>query len=132
MAAALELAADDIGASVRSLQILDDILDRIPLPMTVGNNDGWVACSKAFSDLLGWSRAQLEVTPWKQIIHEGDHDSTWAECLRVVNENVIGVTENRYLSTDGNYHRLRWRWGPPGKSGYTVAVAEDLGVADDA
>ena len=127
---ALDSSVKGLHAAADALDIVGEILEQMPVMVIVGNGTHWRYVSRPFSDLLGYDREALGKIPFIEIIHPADLAATVQATLDVVRTGEPGSITNRYLvlGTD-NYRRLSWTWNAPATSGYTVAVATDLGPA---
>lgn len=117
-------AMADIAA--KDTEVLETVLDAIPIVMTVGDSDGWVLVSRKFSDLLGYTRADLISTPLEAIIHPDDLKETVKAVDDVEAGRVpIGHIQNRYrVKGTDRYIPLRWTWGrSSGPQRLSVAIA---------
>lgn len=123
----LEAALAELGNEVD----LVERLGRFPLPFIVGNGEQWRFASTAFSDLLGWSREDLEAMRWEDLVHPDDIESTGAEVQRVLEQGGLGEAVNRYRHKLGGYVECRWKWKRPDETGMTWAVVIDWGQRHD-
>lgn len=101
------------------------------MPSILGDGTHWVFVNDAFSELLGYSRAELEAETWEKLVHPDDVESTRAATQEVLAEKRLGECVNRYRAKDGHYVECRWKWGPPNDTGYTWAVIVDYTELDD-
>ncbi len=62
----------------------------------------------AFTSLLGYSEAELLARPFTEFVHSDDVEPTIAVIRRMGEDGSIDDFENRYLDTEGNYHRIYW------------------------
>lgn len=114
-----------------SSEYLDLIQDRIPALLAIGDATGWAWVSARLARCLGWSPEELSRQRYEELIHPEDLKPTAEIAARVIAAGKPGRMENRYriFGTD-RWRLLRWSWDPPGSTGLTLAVAEDLGEAE--
>ncbi|MGB0560554.1 MAG: adenylate/guanylate cyclase domain-containing protein [Spirulinaceae cyanobacterium] len=91
------------------------------------NRDGYFAwVSDRWSQVLGWSPAELTACPWIEFIHPDDVVDTDAyeqETQDPAQQTPI-TYKNRFRHQDGNYRWLTWRVEPY-HEGMSVAIAQD-------
>ena len=80
----------------------------------------------AWSNLLGYSRAQLMAKPFLELLHPEDEAITLAKLEELKNGNPVINLENRYLCRDGTYKWLSWTASPFAEEGLIYAVARDI------
>ena len=128
-------ALGDLDDSLEGLNVqlwlLDELAEQSPVPMVVGDAKEWIIISQAFATLLGYTRKELERQSFTAVIHPDDIPSTDdATDVAVENPQQTMRIRNRYRMRDGRYRHIEWSWRAPGKSGYSLAFATDLGVID--
>ncbi len=104
------------------------LLESLPVMLVVDKGD-WVAVSRSFSDLLGWSSDDVQKNGRNWYVHPEDRGVTDAEVERALRDGDVGTIVNRYRKKIGGYQKLKWEWGPPWGTGLLWAVAHDLGAA---
>lgn len=122
----LRRIAEMADVAAEDAEVLETVLEAIPIVMTVGDADGWLLVSRRFSNLLGYTREDLNSIPFTSIIHPDDLEETTRAMAAVESRRVaIGHVRNRYRVKGGDrYVSLSWTWGPPtGPQRLSVAVA---------
>lgn len=76
-------------------------------------NDAWEA-------QLGWSRAELEVTPYMDIVHPDDRSETLNQITRLSQGETIAEYVCRMLCKDGSLRWVAWSGGPGDEAFYIV------------
>jgi len=110
------------------LRYLDLVESQMPVLFAIGGATGWVRVSSRLAHTLGWDRDAMSQQPYEELIHPEDLAHTADVVSRAMEEGRPGQVENRYRVFGTNrWRKLRWAWGPPGPTGLTLAVAEDLG-----
>lgn len=114
-----------------SSEYLDLVQDKIPALLAIGDATGWAWVSRRLARCLGWDAEELSQQRYEDLIHPGDLAETADVVTRAAAAGKPGRVENRYrVSGTDRWRRLRWSWDPPGPTGLTLAVAEDLGEAE--
>ncbi len=95
--------------------------------LCIANSDGYFKrLSPSFTEILGWSVAELTSRPFVEFVHPDDREKTLKEVERQVKrrEKVLQF-ENRYQHKDGSWRVLSWR-SVPGEDGFMYATARDV------
>jgi len=100
----------------------------VPLDMLcVIKTDGYLrSVNPAFTQILGWSAAELTTRPYLEFVHPDDRAATQAEIERqlAVGEGVLQF-ENRCLHIDGS-SRVFWWKSVPHPDGLIFATGRDV------
>lgn len=115
----------------QAMEIFELMVERIPVAMAVGDAHGWICVSHRLASCLGWDRHAMSKQRYEDLIHPADLGATAEIAARVIAAGEPGRITNRYRvhGTD-RWRRIAWHWDPPGASGLTLAIAEDLGEAE--
>jgi PAS domain S-box-containing protein len=82
-------------------------------------NPGW-------TEILGWSSAELLSAPYIEFVHPDDREVTIGAANRLkTGEPVIGFT-NRYRQKDGKYRWLEWQSGSVVERGLVYSAVRDI------
>jgi PAS domain S-box-containing protein len=76
-------------------------------------NDAWEA-------QLGWSRAELEATPYMELVHPDDRTDTENQIGRLAQGETIAEHVCRMLCKDGSIRWVAWSGGPGDEAFYIV------------
>lgn len=82
-------------------------------------NPAWMTC-------LGWTREELQSSPFLDFVHPDDCKLTLAEVDRLGEDGVTVLFENRYRHRDGSYRWLQWNARSAGGNHYISAIARDI------
>lgn len=96
--------------------------------LCVANLDGYfISYNQAFRDTLGYDDAFLLRTPFIELVHPEDRESTIREYERLVKEE-LDTTKflNRYQVMGGGYRFFEWHTVPQVENGYLVCVVIDV------
>ncbi|MBE9161019.1 PAS domain S-box protein [Tychonema sp. LEGE 06208] len=88
--------------------------------------------NSAWSNLLGYSIAQLIAKPFLEFLHPEDLAITTAAVETLKNGNPVINLENRYICRDGSYKWLSWTASPFAEEGLIYAVARDVTLSKQA
>nr|WP_246513134.1 response regulator [Azospirillum picis] len=94
-------------------------------PFVVADADGrWVSASPAWTDILGWTDAELlgRTSEWME--HPDDREKTRAEVRKLAGGGNTLRFENRFRSRDGQYRSFAWTATPA--DGLMFCVARDV------
>jgi len=80
----------------------------------------------AWSNLLGYSRAELLAKPFLEFLHPEDRAITIAAVETLKNGNPVINLENRYICRDGSYKWLSWTASPFAEEGLIYAGGRDV------
>ena len=85
---------------------------------------GFDGLLKRFNDAwetqLGWSRADLETTPYMEIVHPDDRSETLNQITRLSQGETIAEYVCRMLCKDGSVRWMAWSGGPGDEAFYIV------------
>lgn len=90
-----------------------DFLDRffhrsLELLATADMNGFFRYLNPSWTDVLGYSLAELKARPFLDFVHPDDIDSTNREVAKVFGGSVVFHFENRYRRKDGSYCWMAW------------------------
>ena len=91
-------------------------------PFLVADRDGtWLAASPAWTDILGWSEAELigRTSEWME--HPDDLAKTRGELAALAQGMPTARFENRFRAKDGSYRNFSWTAVPENNLVYCVA-----------
>ena len=91
-------------------------------PFLVADRDGtWLAASPAWTDILGWSEAELigRTSEWME--HPDDLAKTRGEIAALAQGMSTARFENRFRAKDGSYRNFSWTAVPENNLVYCVA-----------
>lgn len=91
-------------------------------PFLVADRDGtWLAASPAWTDILGWSEAELigRTSEWME--HPDDLAKTRGELAALAQGMPTARFENRFRAKDGSYRNFSWTAVPENNLIYCVA-----------
>ncbi|MEG3858267.1 PAS domain S-box protein [Microcoleus sp. herbarium12] len=80
----------------------------------------------AWSNVLGYSRAELIAEPFLKLLHPEDREITLGKLEKLKKGYPVINLENRYLCQDGTYKWLSWTASPFAEEGLIYAVARDI------
>ncbi|MEG4998284.1 PAS domain S-box protein [Microcoleus sp. B4-D4] len=86
----------------------------------------------AWSNVLGYSRAELLAKPLLEFLHPEDRAITRAAVETLKNGNPVINLENRYICRDGSYKWLSWTASPFAEEGLIYAVGRDVTLSKQA
>jgi PAS domain S-box-containing protein len=85
---------------------------------------GFDGLLKLFNDAwehqLGWSREELEVRPYLEIVHPDDRAATEAQIARLARGETVAEYVCRILCKDGSLRWMAWSGGPGDEAFYIV------------
>ena len=91
-------------------------------PFLVADRDGtWLAASPAWTDILGWSEAELigRTSEWME--HPDDLAKTRGEIAALAQGMSTARFENRFRAKDGSYRNFSWTAVPENNLVYCIA-----------
>jgi PAS domain S-box-containing protein len=95
---------------------------------------GFDGLLKLFNDAwetqLGWTREELAVKPYLEIVHPDDREETRAQIARLAQGETIAEYVCRLLCKDGSIRHMAWSGGPGDEAFYIVGrdVSERLAM----
>jgi PAS domain S-box-containing protein len=95
---------------------------------------GFDGLLKLFNDAwehqLGWTREELQVKPYLEIVHPDDREATRAQIARLADGETIAEYVCRLLCKDGTIRHMAWSGGPGDEAFYIVGrdVSERLAM----
>lgn len=93
----------------------------------IANVDGFFyKVNPAFTDVLGYSKEELEGKPFIDFIHPDDLEKTFKEVEKLSNGHKTISFENRYRCKNGNYILLSWNTSPDPVTDYLYCIARDI------
>jgi PAS domain S-box-containing protein len=93
----------------------------------IANVDGFFyKVNPAFTDVLGYSKEELEGKPFIDFIHPDDLEKTFKEVEKLSNGHKTISFENRYRCKNGDYILLSWNTSPDPVTGYLYCIARDI------
>ncbi|MET0248233.1 MAG: ATP-binding protein [Sphingobium sp.] len=91
-------------------------------PFLIADKTGlWLEASPAWSDILGWSQAELVGRTSEWMTHPDDLAATSHEIGRLDGGETTTRFENRFRMRNGEYRRFSWTAVPEGELLYCVA-----------
>jgi PAS domain S-box-containing protein len=85
---------------------------------------GFDGLLKLFNDAwehqLGWTRAELEVRPYLEIVHPDDRAATEAEIAKLAAGQTVAEYVCRIICKDGSLRWMAWSGGPGDEAFYIV------------
>ncbi|MDY6782951.1 MAG: adenylate/guanylate cyclase domain-containing protein [Cyanobacteriota bacterium] len=91
-------------------------------------NGYFQALNQAWTEILGWSEAELQSRPWFEFVHPSDRaftDEMEFLCRSTSTDAPPVEYKNRFRSRDGNYRWLAWRVSPY-ENGASYGTAKDV------
>ncbi|WP_204493243.1 hybrid sensor histidine kinase/response regulator [Archangium primigenium] len=93
--------------------------------MLVARFDGAItAVNPAWTEMLGWSEAELVGRSLFELVHPDDQTRTAGGANDISEGRALWRFENRYRHKDGSYRWISWTAGPG--DGFMVAVGRDI------
>jgi PAS domain S-box-containing protein len=80
----------------------------------------------AFSNVLGYSKEELEGTPFVNFVHPDDLNKTYKEVAKLAEGHKTISFENRYRCKNGEYIVLSWNTSPDPVTGNLYCIARDM------
>lgn len=98
-----------------------------PELLCIATSDGrFLRVSPAWTQILGWTEAELLARPFLDFVHKEDLEATLTEARRLGTGGVTVGFENRFACADGTYRTLAWVSVGVPEQGIIVAVAHDI------
>lgn len=93
----------------------------------IANVDGlFYKVNPAFTSVLGYSKEELEGSPFVNFVHPDDLASTSREVEKLSNGELTISFENRYLCKNGKYVILSWNTSPDPVTGNLYCIARNV------
>ncbi|MFV7234338.1 PAS domain S-box protein [Flavobacterium sp. ZB4R12] len=93
----------------------------------IANIDGFFyKVNPAFTDVLGYSKEELEGKPFIDFIHPDDLEKTFKEVEKLSNGHKTISFENRYRCKNGEYILLSWNASPDPDTGNLYCIGRDI------
>ena len=80
----------------------------------------------AFTKVLGYSKEELEGTPFVDFVHPDDLEKTFKEVSKLETGHKTISFENRYKCKNGEYIVLSWNTAPDPVTGNLYCIARDM------
>ncbi|QGU00829.1 hypothetical protein SYNTR_2235 [Candidatus Syntrophocurvum alkaliphilum] len=94
--------------------------------LCIADTDGnFIKVNKAWEDILGYTKSELEKRTFLEFVHPEDIDATINAISRLADNQTITNFVNRYISKDGSYRYIEWK-SQPYKNHYIYAAARDI------
>jgi len=101
--------------------------------LCVAGYDGYFKrLNPAWTNTLGFTRAELMARPYMDFIHPDDRAATVAEAEKLTQGARVVHFRNRYECRDGTYRWLAWAAMPTGSEELIHAIARDVTQEVDA
>lgn len=105
----------------------EEIVNLSPNLICLANVEGYFThVNPAWENLLGWSCAELQSTPFMEFVHPDDVERTLALVQSIQTGKPCISFENRYRCKDGSYVWLAWTAAMIKSQGYIYALARDI------
>jgi PAS domain S-box-containing protein len=115
------------------LQRSDRIVQFATDLLCIAGFDGYLkVVNPAWTEVLGWSEAELLSQPWSVLLHPDDLANTLEKKDLNKQEATVATYENRFRCKDGSYKWLSWNSHPFVEEGIMYSVARDITAAKEA
>ncbi len=107
---------------------LQAFFELCPDLLCIRDRDGYFQdLNGIWTQILGWSLAELRSRPWLDFVHPDDVEVTWElEQQDAENPNNVPLQyKHRFRCQNGGYRWLAWRWSPP-RNGARCGIARDV------
>ncbi|QIR36460.1 PAS domain S-box protein [Tolypothrix sp. PCC 7910] len=98
----------------------------LDLLSVIGMDGYFKRINPAFTQILGYSKAELLASPFLDFVHPDDHSVTLAEMEKLKTGAPTLNFENRYRTKDSCYRWLSWTGSPQIDRGVMYCVARDI------
>lgn len=119
----------DLIKSRKEFQNFMDI--SLDLVMIANVNGLFYKINPALTNLLGYSKEEIEGMPFADYIHPDDLDKTAKEMEKLSRGEMTLNFENRYRTKKGDYVLLNWRASPDIETGNLYCIARDVTLAKE-
>lgn len=118
---------EDITERKRAEDERDQLFNLSLDPLCVAGFDGYFKqVNPAWTQMLGWSEAEMLSRPWLEFVHPEDREATVkAGDALAANQSALGF-ENRYQHKDGSYRWFSWNAFPRSETQRIYAVARNI------
>ncbi|WP_426064679.1 PAS domain-containing protein [Flavobacterium sp. DSP2-3-1] len=114
----------DLNKSQRELQNFINLSKDL---VCIANVDGlFYKVNPAFTAVLGYSKEELEGSPFVNFIHPDDLASTYHEVEKLSKGELTISFENRYRCKNGKYVVLSWNTSPDPATGNLYCIARNM------
>ena len=114
----------DLNKSQREFQNFIDLSKDL---VCIANVDGlFYKVNPAFTSVLGYSKEELEGSPFVNFVHPDDLASTYHEVEKLSRGELTISFENRYLCKNGKYVVLSWNASPDPATGNLYCIARNM------
>ncbi|MBD2467360.1 EAL domain-containing protein [Nostoc sp. FACHB-145] len=120
---------DSVASIVNKLVLSEEafFFERsLDLLSVVGLDGYFKRINPMFTQILGYSQAELLASPFLDFVHPDDHSISLAELEKVKAGAPTLNFENRYRTKDGYYRWLAWTASPQLDRGVMYCVARDI------
>lgn len=126
-------AISSLSAPAASSRQSDLVLARFFDPtvdlLAVASFDGYFeTLTPGWFPLLGYSEDELLSRPYIEFVHPDDRIATGAILANLVNENHLGIFDNRLMTSTGSFRWLRWKFRSDVGHRLVYAFAQDVTV----
>jgi PAS domain S-box-containing protein len=98
----------------------------------IANVDGlFYKVNPSFTSVLGYSKEELEGSPFVNFVHPDDLAATYREVEKLSNGELTISFENRYLCKNGKYVVLSWNTSPDPVTGNLYCIARDMTLENE-
>ena len=114
----------DLNKSQKEFQNFIDLSKDL---VCIANVDGlFYKVNPAFTSVLGYSKEELEGSPFVNFIHPDDLASAYHEVEKLSRGELTISFENRYLCKNGKYVVLSWNASPDPATGNLYCIARNM------
>lgn len=114
----------DLNTTQKEFQNFTDLSKDL---VCIANVNGlFYKVNPAFTAALGYSKEELEGTPFVNFVHPDDLDKTYKEFAKLAEGHKTISFENRYRCKNGEYIVLSWNASPDPVSGNLYCIAREM------
>lgn len=110
-------------AEAESEQFFNTSLDMLCI---VGFDGYFKRINPVWETTLGYSKEEILSTPFIELVHPEDRESTLKEIQKLSAGEITVYFENRYRCKDGTYKWLAWKGVPYVQKGLIYGIASDI------